>query len=178
MPRSEGEPFAWVIEGIRALNEAGSWTGRVHTHKLFYLMSEFCEPKPPFSFQLYDYGPYSFELDRVFSEAESNGLIIRTYPKTGYGPKYLPSSVGAGHAVGSEVKEAIGKVASLLGNKSSKDLELIATCHWVERHEKLTDELAIVRRVIELKPRYSEDQPKVVAALREERLLADRLSQV
>jgi uncharacterized protein YwgA len=167
---------AWLAAGIAELNRNDSWTGRIHTHKLFAVAELTNVVKPPFEFELYEYGPYSFELDREFSLAEIYGIVERTYPQAGYGPRYQLTEIGK--QVASRLEEsgrtALARTAKSLGAKNSKELELLATCLWVERREHESDDGVIVRRVLELKPKYSAFE--VERALKEARIVATALS--
>lgn len=116
--------------------------------------------KPPFRFDLYLYGPYSFDLDRKIAEMEAFGFLKKDYPRPGYGPQYdLPHRQSA-----SQVKmldsdrKALDRVAKVVGKMDSKRLELVATCLWVSKREKVRREDDVVSRTRQIKPQYSELQ--------------------
>src|SRR5258706_15657637 len=90
------EGKAWVAAAIRALRDRHSWTGRIHIHKLLFILRALGLAKPPFRFELYQYGPYSFGLDAVIADMDLDGTVSREYPKAGYGPKYQLSQEGEG----------------------------------------------------------------------------------
>jgi uncharacterized protein YwgA len=168
-------PAAWIIAAADALNQHGSWTGRVHLHKHLFIAQVLGLADPPFKFVLYDYGPYSFELDEQIVDLELFGQLLRSYPQPGYGPKYEPSLQGRNSAqLRPEEQEALERVASELGRRSSKDLELIATCLWMKKRENKSDNTAVVSAVHEVKPRYSE--PEITNALREAEKLEESLA--
>ena len=152
----------WVLAAVDALNRNQSWTGRVHIHKHLFVTQVLGLAEPPFEFVLYDYGPYSFELDDKIIELEMFGFLNRSYPQPGYGPRYEATAQGlacAAELSGGE-RAAIGNVAAQLGNRKSQELELIATCLWVERIENTIGDDHIVSRVRAVKPRFAEDEAR------------------
>lgn len=47
----------WVTETVRALQAAGSWTGRIHIHKTLFLAQALkLTSDVPFQFEMYHYG--------------------------------------------------------------------------------------------------------------------------
>ena len=158
MSATPHETGPWVLAAVDALNRNGSWTGRVHIHKHLFITQVLELAAPPFGFVLYDYGPYSFELDDKIIELEMFGLLNRSYPQPGYGPRYEATAQGLARAAGLPDSEraAIGNVAERLGKRKSQELELIATCLWVEQIEHLTGDDDIVRRVQAIKPQFAE----------------------
>ena len=171
------EPATWVLAAAEELNRNKSWTGRTHIHKLLFITKILRLAQPPFEFVVYDYGPYSFELDEEIINLEMVGHLDHSYRKPGYGPSYEPTLQGRTMAarLPGEPTKAISRVARKLGESKSQELELLATCLWVERKEKVSTDEAIVSRVRELKPKYGklEIQRKLKAA----RKLADSLAE-
>lgn len=145
----------WVLESIKELRRAKSWTGRIHVQKLLFVVHALDLGTPPFRFALYHYGPYSRDLDETFAELEAFGLIARSYPQPGYGPQYDVSESING-SLEPSARIAIQSVATVFGEKDSQELERIATCLWVRRVERLTADEVIVNRVRTLKPHYAE----------------------
>jgi uncharacterized protein YwgA len=154
------ESKAWVAAAVSALRERGSWTGRIHIHKLLFIVKVLKLAKPPFKFQLYQYGPYSFGLDAVIADMDLDGEISREYPNPGYGPRYELSTEGANlrKLLSSSDAKVIQRVADQLKRLNSTDLELVATCLWVEQKEHIAGEEQIIGRVREIKPNYTESQ--------------------
>jgi uncharacterized protein YwgA len=151
---------AWVAAATKALAEAGSWTGRTHLHKHLFITDALGLGRVPFDFELYHYGPYSFELDGVVAEMEAFGELDKRYRKAGYGPSYAITSLGEETLAELDADEldVSDKVAAKLARFDSADLELIATCLHVEVVEEEDDDDVIVPRVKEIKPKYSVSQ--------------------
>lgn len=149
---------AWVAAAAKSLGEAGSWTGRTHLHKHLFIAQKLGGADVPFEFELYHYGPYSFELDDVVAEMEAFGDLDKRYRQAGYGPSYEVTEFGAAAVADlpSDEQDVATAVASKLARFDSADLELIATCVYVEVVEGVTRDELVVPRVKEIKPKYSE----------------------
>jgi uncharacterized protein YwgA len=159
MSQTSPEPASWVLAAVDALNRHGSWTGRVHVHKHLFITQVLGLAVPPFEFVLYDYGPYSFDLDEKIIELELLGRLSRSYPEPGYGPRYEPTLQGleAARSLQDNQRQALERVAEQLGRRKSQELERIATCLWVERKDGISDESEVIKRVKAVKPKYAED---------------------
>jgi uncharacterized protein YwgA len=151
---------AWVAAAAKTLADSGSWTGRTHLHKHLFIMNALHLAEVPFEFELYHYGPYSFELDSVVAEMEAFGDLDKSYRKAGYGPSYETTAFGdeAISELDSHDLSMAASVASKLSDFDSSDLELIATCLYVEAVEEEDDDDVIMQRVKEIKPKYSGGQ--------------------
>jgi len=167
---------AWMLAAAEALNRRGSWTGRIHIQKHLYITKILNVAEPPFDFVLYDYGPYSFELDEEIIESETDGALGRSYPCAGYGPKYEPTLQGrkVARQLPLEVLSAIDHVAAVIGERNSQDLELIATCLYMEREKQIRNDEEIVDAVHAAKPKYEFDT--IREALGQSRQLAAALA--
>ena len=159
MSQTSPDPASWVLTAVDALNRHGSWTGRVHIHKHLFITQVLGLAAPPFGFVLYDYGPYSFDLDQAVTDLELFGYLTRSYPEPGYGPRYEPTLQGleVARALQENERQAVERVAKQLGDRKSQALELIATCLWFERNEGVSDRAEVVKRVKLVKPKYDDD---------------------
>lgn len=157
MPAEPSSEF-WIAAAVAALNRCGSWTGRIHIHKHLYLTKALGLASPPFEFVLYQYGPYSYDLDSDIAQMELYGQLIKSYPSPGYGPRYTVSELGAEESeqLPAEATAALHRIAESIGDSDSQALELQATCLWVQQQEKVSEDTAIVQRVRQLKPKYEE----------------------
>jgi uncharacterized protein YwgA len=163
----------WAAAAVASLDAAGSWTGRLHIHKVIVIPKLLGLVRPPFDFGLYIYGPYSFDLDRVIGEMELYGELNKYYRREGYGPSYRVGELIGDAELDGHDNSVIQRAANILASFDSKDLELIATCLWVERHEGQRLDNEIVRRVQTLKPKYNESE--IRSRLQLARNVADRL---
>ena len=170
---AKGGPDSWVSAAVEELRRADSWTGRIHVHKCLFLVRLLGLAKPPFQFEFYRFGPYSRQLDSRFSGMEALGQLEKDYPQPGYGPQYrscekLPESLDPSD------RTAVQKVAGAFGTRDSRELELLATCLWVERQERVTGDEPIIARVQELKPKYEREE--IRPALQDARRMAEELT--
>jgi len=150
----------WSLRAVEALSAAESWTGRIHVHKLLYLAKELMGVDHPFDFELYRFGPYSFELDANVRDLEICGLLDKEYREPGYGPSYSAAENWKGvvdDELPPKASEALNKLAQKIGKSKSGELELLATCCWVEREMGISGDDEIIAEVKKIKTRASEE---------------------
>ncbi len=146
----------WVKAAFRCLHAKKSWCGRIHAHKLLAIGDLLGVIDQPFKFTLYQYGPYSFDLDSEIARLEAFGVLDVQFTKPGYGPRYTvvqDDCEGADKAF-----EGLERVAEKVGSWPSKKLELVSTCLWAAVKENMRGDEEIVNRVKALKPRYSKQE--------------------
>ena len=157
----EGQRLRLLASVIQMLNEAGSWTGRMHIHKLLYFAQELLGLNSRYEFILYQRGPYSFDLDADIRSLRSIGAVDIT-PKPPYGPSYGVTALGEVLDKPSPVEEQMAaklrELAKEVGPKRADELELLATTLYVLNNERPESDKATVARVLSLKPQFSEDQ--------------------
>ncbi len=167
----------WIASAVDVLRKNGSWTGRIHVHKLIFVCDVLGLANSPFNFELYQYGPYSREIDSEISIMEAFGGLNKEFPQAGYGPKYCvdfnSGFYSASPLTGNDAI-AMEKIAKAFGGAKSSELELIATCLWVENLEHETDDNQIVNRVHEIKPKY--DKKTIEEHLHKTRELVRKVS--
>jgi hypothetical protein len=155
----EGQRLRLLASVVQMLDEAGSWTGRMHIQKLLYFAQELLGLESDYEFVLYQRGPYSFDLDADIRSLRSIGAVDIT-PMPPYGPSYgataLGDVLGKASPVGEQATAKLRALAGELGPKQARDLELLATTLYVLRERRRSDK-AVVRRVVSLKPQFSED---------------------
>ena len=157
----ESEKLRLLASVVQMLSEAGSWTGRMHIHKLLYLAQELMGLDSEYEFVLYQRGPYSFELDGDIRSLRSIGAVDIT-PQPPYGPSYGVTELGKvlskPSPVGETMIDKLRDLAKELGPKHATELELLATTLYVLNNERPESDKATVARVLSLKPQFSEDQ--------------------
>jgi uncharacterized protein YwgA len=163
---------SWIAKSVESLNSEQSWTGRTYIHKQLFIAQVLELGEVPFRFELYHFGPYSFEVDHLIAEMEAFGELEKRYTSPGYGPRYSTTSLANSDLADTD-SEALDSIASAIRNFNSVDLELIATCLWVERREGESVDDVITDRVKEIKPKYSSSQ--IQHALAQARSLAREL---
>ena len=158
----EGQRLRLSASVVQMLNEAESWTGRMHIHKLLYFAQELLGLDSEYEFVLYQRGPYSFELDADIRSLRSIGAVDITPKPPPYGPSYgvtdLGKVLGKPSPVGDPMVAKLRELAKELGPRHATELELLATTLYVLSNERPESDKATVARVLSLKPQFSEDQ--------------------
>ena len=172
----ESQRLGLLASVVQMLDEAGSWTGRMHIQKLIYLAQEWLGLPSGYEFVLYQRGPYSFELDADVRAVRSIGAVDIN-PAPPYGPSYFRTSLGETISklspIETELNDKLIALASDLGPKTASELELLATTHYV-LHGDYESDKDIVRRVVSLKPQFTPDD--VEDALEQVRQLEGRFA--
>jgi len=78
--------YAVVTLLVEKLNKHGSWCGETHIQKAMYFLKELFPEIVDYSFMLYKYGPFSFELRDDIGIMVTEG-ILDVVPMFPYGPK-------------------------------------------------------------------------------------------
>ncbi len=173
----ESQRLGLLTSIVQMLNEAPSWTGRMHIQKLVYLGQQLLALESGYEFVLYQRGPYSFDLDADIRSLRSIGAVEIMPAPLPYGPKYVRTSAGEAVSTLSPVQDALNQnlaaLAKELGPKTASELELLATTHYV-LHGDYESDKDIVNRVVSLKPQFTPDD--VVDALEQARQLEGRFA--
>jgi uncharacterized protein YwgA len=163
---------ALVLEVVSQLHANGSWTGKTHVQKAFFLLqsrsalqkkTDFTENKltshdSPFEFVLYRHGPYSFELEHAIEEMSSY-KALRIEPMNSYGVSLWGSTNVAflreKAPLTEEEKAEINSVCRFIGNHDVKTLEQWATAVWIRQREGICETPEVAKRLHEVKPHIS-----------------------
>ncbi|MCP5207051.1 MAG: macro domain-containing protein [Hahellaceae bacterium] len=124
----------------------------LEVHKLMYFMQELGEPLR-LKFAKAPYGPYAENLRHVFNAIE--GHFISGYADGGDAPdkelKIVPGAVDEAERfldAHPDTQERFDKVAKLVeGFESPFGLELLATTHWVMKHEAASTQQEVQERI-------------------------------
>lgn len=153
---------------IRLVEQSPQKTlGRTAIVKLLYLLQEVRGLPLGYDFRLYTYGPFDSEVLNDLETAQSfQALHVKTvcYP-SGYG--YEVRAGAKAESVKESVKDWLAQHDSALewagirfSGRSASELELIATIVYVAREfqqqAKSCDVADVIRRVREVKPRFTE----------------------
>lgn len=128
---------ALVAELVEQLRAHGSWAGETHVQKSTYFLQQLLGVPMGLPFQLYKFGPFSFELrDLVGQMRGLHQLELEPQPQP-YGPKLTvgPGAPQLKTRFPKTIKkhsEAIDFVASEMGPLGVGALERIATALLVE----------------------------------------------
>ena len=143
--------YAIVLEAVRSLNAAASWTGKTHVITTLYIVST--KVRLPFEFVLYKHGPYSFDTNDAIESMSAVGLLSLTATPP-YGVQLRPGRFE--RVLDATILNAVDSAVKLIGKSKVQDLEAIATSVWVISHcgEERAEEIA--KKVAELKPHLGE----------------------
>lgn len=169
--------FPWnrtaLIGQLARSCEKEGYFGRTALMKILYFLQEFGGVDLGYDFSLYNYGPFDSEvlsdLDtaKVFSAVKvsvrhSGGYQIEPGEE-------LERAEGFAAAFLTENGTAIDKIVGDLRGKSAKELELLATIHFVWRDQsERPDDISvdkIIERVASLKPEFPE--PRIQSAIKD-----------
>ncbi len=140
----------------------------LEVHKLMYFMQEFGEPlRLKFTKALY--GPYAENLRHVFNEIE--GHYVSGYADGGDKPdkilKLVPGAVNEAEEFlrsNPQTQERFDRVSKLVeGFESPFGLELLATTHWVIKHEAAKAPDAITEQIYQWGARKREFTPRQIS---------------
>ncbi len=160
---------AVLLALIDRLWERGSWCGETHIQKSVYFLQALLGVPLGFDFQLYKYGPYSFDLSAEIANMRADELL-RLVPQPPYGPSFVPDE-------GSKLVQKlypktlrryfkhIEFVADIIGNKNVSDLESLATALYVSVSMEHKEEIAKrAQHLKRLKPHLNDE--KALSAVR------------
>lgn len=153
--------LALVVAAVEELNEHGSRTSRAHLHKALYFYQRWFAASRVYAFIIYQFGPYAFELDKDISELLSFSALISHPARDGYGAQYLTGEsakmlVTDYQADIEQWCPGLEFVATNLGHRSSRDLQLLGTTAFIQDEQGQPDLKALIAEVLRLKPQYDE----------------------
>lgn len=116
-------------------------------------------------FSIYTYGPYSADVMEDIDELVSDGLLSsNAYVYKDYIGYKLSATDSGAEAVPSlkgETVSALKEILDFVGKKTAKELELYSTIiyvdDWYLKNRKANNMAAIIKKVHELKPHFSEE---------------------
>lgn len=154
---------------VHELNLMGSRCGSTHVQKCSFFVQAASGVPLGYSFVIYHYGPYSFELEDDLAVLRSKGWLEAVPDPEGYGVHYRVGRAyeEPGLNVAERYREAIRRAVRSLGTRRARDLELLATAYFLYRgvDGRTRDERVTVHEVRGLKPHFTERE--VRDALRE-----------
>jgi uncharacterized protein YwgA len=156
MTLSAAQRYALIAQIVHDYNEVfGRPAGKKALQKLFYVLQRRLSEAKNYAFSFYNYGVYSHDLARDVSEAERYGFLDIDYDDVSNAYSIRPSSDFDENRrfVPSFYK---GKILNDVLVRSAKDLELITTIMFVCEEEKISNKEDIIKRVLELKPKFKE----------------------
>lgn len=155
-----GERWAQMLTILKTLKAHGSWCGETHVQKSAYFLKDGLGLDLPYSFILYNYGPFSFDIEQLLGELRGVSLID-IFPREPYGPSLVVSPSGRhlmakSSALDHRFEEQVAFVAEGIGKRNVAELERICTALYMQRHYQNELDEQHARRINRLKPHISE----------------------
>lgn len=126
---------AILVELVDQFRKFGSWCGETHIQKATYFLQELLGVRTNFTFTLYWYGPFSFDLRDELTQLRAQGLLALR-PQEPYGPRFFPTELSSNFRA--EFPKTLHKhsdrilyLAERLGGKGVAELEKLATALYV-----------------------------------------------
>lgn len=146
---------------VALVQNAKARLGKIQVQKLVYF-SQHAGVPTEYKYEIYHYGPYSFELAHDLGSLDSLGVVNIQSDPSGYGFDISVGKFAAKFTLESKYQKKVDKVLELLGSNSSAELEVKATIHFVhsvvgrKTSSDKTTKTEVVQKVRALKPRFTE----------------------
>jgi uncharacterized protein YwgA len=132
--------------------------GKTQLQKLVYFLQRAGVPLN-YTFEIYHYGPYSFELSQEMSSLDSLGVLSIESEPGGYGFDIRLGKFAERFTLDDKYRRKFDKVLDQFGTSTAAQLEVMATIHFVnavmkKRSQNTTP--AVIKQVKALKPRFND----------------------
>lgn len=151
---------AILLSLVEALRDEKSWCGETSIQKAAYLLREALRVPLNYTFILYKYGPYSFQLTDELTALRADGVLNLELRDPRYAPSFAPGPMKT--FVHKRMPNTIARyskqvkfVARKLGDMNIAELEKIATAFYVLRESGSTKRKDEAHRICDLKPHIS-----------------------
>jgi hypothetical protein len=159
--------LAVVAEIVRLGDKRIGRVGHTLVQKLAYLLQDALGVKLDYWFKMHLHGPYSADLWGDLTSLRDYDAISIDPDPTGYGYRITPGPAladvrGNHEAELRAVAPKIERLLKLLGHAPVRQLEILATAHFVnsslKRRGKRADAESVTESVVALKPHLSSDE--------------------
>ena len=142
---------------IDKLREKGSWTEETHIQKAAYFAKILAGVDMDHEYVLYKFGPFSFDLGADLTALRADGLATLEVVDP-YGPRV--ATTGRAARIQRRFPKTLEKydaglefAAANVGDQGVAALERVGTALFLLRKREGAEDIEIVRRITELKPR-------------------------
>ncbi len=130
------ENIAMVSAIISKLNERGCEPGKTTIQKLVFFGQMAYNLPIEYSFEPYNYGPYSFELANDLENMEYKGILNVDYnPIIGFKIRRTEKALQDAVILSDTINETIMKLITDWGHSTPKELELFSTFLYIYKQE-------------------------------------------
>jgi uncharacterized protein len=135
--------------------------GKTQVQKLVYFAQDGGVPLG-YKYEIYHYGPYSFELSDDLGSLDSLGVLDIDSDPSGFGFHISPGKFSNKFRLEPKYLKKVEEVISQFGSNTPAQLEVKATIHFVHSVVKKQVGLGktkseVVQRVHALKPRFNDE---------------------
>lgn len=152
------DEISLVLRTMSRMWVHGSWCGETHIQKNMFFLQELVGIPFQWSFVLYKYGPFSFDLSYLIGEIHGYSLV-KLVPQWGFRPKIQVTELGKEFyqdhdEAHSKFDKGIEFVTKELGAKNVDELEQLSTGLHVSLDDTYKNQTVQARskRLNELKP--------------------------
>jgi len=156
--------FFSIAKVVSLMKEKHGDLGKIQLQKLIYFLQVF-GLELQYKYQIYHYGPFSFDLSGDIDRLETLKVIDIQPDKDGYGfhirgGKFLGEVISESSKKYEECIVTIEQVVEKFGGFAASQLELFATIHFVNKvlGDQGNNHSPIIKCVSELKPKFTEQQ--------------------
>lgn len=146
-----------IAEMLDRMVANNSWAGETHLQKCLFFLQNMRGVPTGYVFQLYRYGPFSFDLRDELVHLQGDGLVLlspRPYP---YGPTLVASDLS--QHLRKHFKRTLGRytkdidfVADRFGEMTAGELEKFATAYYFHLKHKDKPVRVIAKKINGVKP--------------------------
>jgi uncharacterized protein len=139
---------------VSLLSTSRAKLGKIQLQKLVYFAQNNGLPLK-YTFQIYHYGPYSFELSNDLGSLDALEIVNIQNDPNGYGFQVSTGKFADKFVLPVKYQKKLDRVIDQFGSESTAKLEVKATIHFVS--SVVTSKKQIIEKVHALKPRYTKD---------------------
>lgn len=146
---------------VALVKNAQARLGKTQVQKLVYFAQDSGVPLN-YKYEIYHYGPYSFELSNDLSSLDSLGVLNVESDPRGFGFDISVGKFAEKFKLEPKYQKKVEKVIEQLGLNTPAQLEVKATIHFVHSVIKKKASAGkakseVIQKVRALKPRFTED---------------------
>lgn len=153
------ERVSLILHVIERLNKKSYRSGETSVQKLLYFIQEMLDIDFNYQYELYNYGPFSFNLNEDIDFMENAHVIYKEPDPSGFGFMLIPNKeIEFVQNVLKSKSRYEGKIDQLLDEFSimpAKNLALLATFIFVLENEKPKTEEEAIEIVKKIKPMHN-----------------------
>lgn len=141
---------------VALVNDSRQRLGKIQVQKLIYFAQQSGLPLE-YRYEMYHYGPYSFELAHQLDSLDSLGVLRVQSDTSGFGFDISAGKFADKFSLAPKYKKKIGDILNQFGLNSPAQLEVKATLHFV--HSVMKNRMTkadVIKKVRALKPRFTE----------------------